>query len=34
MAWERIRAGELDEAGSVAPTYLGTLSEPKEAGKG
>ncbi len=34
MAWERIRAGKLDEAGSLAPTYLGTLSGPKEAGTG
>lgn len=28
MAWERVRAGKLTDAASVAPTYLGTLSPP------
>jgi tRNA threonylcarbamoyladenosine biosynthesis protein TsaB len=28
MAWERMRAGDIDDAASVVPTYLGTLSAP------
>jgi tRNA threonylcarbamoyladenosine biosynthesis protein TsaB len=34
MAWERIRAGKVEEAASISPTYLGTLSTPTEAGTG
>lgn len=34
MAWERIRAGKVDEAASVSPTYLGTLDTPAEAATG
>ena len=29
MAWERVRKGKAGEAGSVVPTYLGTLSPAK-----
>ncbi len=33
MAWERVRKGKAGEAGSVVPTYLGTLSPAKTLSK-
>jgi len=34
MAWERMRAGQIDDAASVAPTYMGTLTAPTGAASG